>query len=355
MSQNIRLFPTYSQNENQTTNYCLLILKMLYEENPKFLAEVLSELLGENFSGKVGVKFAQQIRSKQIRKDISDETITQIKDKQKSIPDGEITQEQFSILIETKLGCNFDKDQLCEHIKVLKAKEGQKVLLALGKFETDTPSHPCFPEVETEAKKHEITFLGVSFEQFLEAIRLIQQSYLPKNLVDAISDLGEYFDENNLLPSWKYRLDIVNCARYFDSVVRHKIYTCPAQGGQYNHQRSLYFGTYRNKCVEQIARIEAVVDLESESEAKLVWKNDDLVNDSIQTAIERRQKLGDSWYPVRIFVLGDFFQTNFIKGTPGGMFGSKKYFDIKMLKIDDANDLATKLKGKTWKDYESLI
>ncbi|NES02661.1 MAG: hypothetical protein F6K22_07270 [Okeania sp. SIO2F4] len=60
MSRNIRLFPSYSQRENQTTNHCLLILKMLYEENPKFLSEVLSKLLGESLSGKIEVKFTQQ-------------------------------------------------------------------------------------------------------------------------------------------------------------------------------------------------------------------------------------------------------------------------------------------------------
>ncbi len=46
MSKNIRLFSNYVQRENQTTNYCLLILKLLYEENPKFLSEVLSDIIG---------------------------------------------------------------------------------------------------------------------------------------------------------------------------------------------------------------------------------------------------------------------------------------------------------------------
>ena len=81
MSQKIRLFPSYSQKENQTTNHCLLILKMLYEENPKFLSETLSILLGESFSGNVGVQFVQQQKDK----------------KEKGIPDGEISQEPFSI------------------------------------------------------------------------------------------------------------------------------------------------------------------------------------------------------------------------------------------------------------------
>lgn len=342
MSQNVRLFPSYSQNENQTTNHCLLILKMLYEENPKFLAQVLSELLmSENLSGAVGVKFAQQRKS---NKD------------SKSIPDGKITQEAFSILIETKLnGRDFTKDQLMEHLEELKNKKGERVLLALANFDSEIPFHAVFSHIEEEIKKLKdpsITFLAISFEQFLEAIRSIQQSYLPKNLVDAVSDLSEYFDENNLLPSWKHRLDVVNCSRYFDDVLQHKIYTCPATGGSYSHRRSLYFGTYRNKCVEQIARIEAVVDLDSDTESKLIWKNDVREDaELIKIALDRHQQIGQAWYPVRVFVLGDFFSTEFHKANSGGMQGAKKYFDIKKLQVKDAQDLAAKLNNKTWANF----
>jgi hypothetical protein len=246
MSRNIRLFPTYSQKENQTTNHCLLILKMLYEENPKFLSEALASLFGENFSATVGVKFIQQHRAKDC------------------VPDGEIFQDSFSVFIETKLGSDFSEKQLLDHLKTLKEKQGKRILIALGNFEQDPTNHPVLQAVETKAKDEGVAFVSVSFEQFLQAIQL---PYLPKNLIDAVSDLGEYFDENNLLPSWKHRLDVVNCSVYFDSVLAHKIYTCPAEGGAYTHRRSLYFGTYRNKCVEQISKIEAVVDMEFENEA----------------------------------------------------------------------------------------
>jgi hypothetical protein len=44
MTRPISLFSGYSQGENRTTNYCLLLLKMLYEENPKSLADGRSPL-----------------------------------------------------------------------------------------------------------------------------------------------------------------------------------------------------------------------------------------------------------------------------------------------------------------------
>jgi hypothetical protein len=342
MSQNISLFPTYSQKENQTTNYCLLILKMLYEENPKFLSEALGLLFGENFSGTVGVKFIQQNREKD------------------SVPDGEIFQDSFSVLIETKLGSDFAKQQLLEHLAALsKKKQGKKILIALGNFEQDPTNYPVLQavkdEVEAKAKDEDLdlAFIAVSFEQFLQAIDKL--SYLPKNLIDAVADLRGYFDENSLLPSWKYRLDVVNCSGSFDSVVDHKIYTCPAQPGSYNHRRSLYFGTYRNRCVEKISRIEAVVDLESEDAASLLWSNDGRTKEElIKSARDRRQEIGDSWYPVRVFILDKMYPTNFVKASSGGMYVSKRYFDIGKLKAINAEDLAQKLKGKTWENYKSL-
>jgi hypothetical protein len=304
---------------------------MLYEENPKFLSEALGSLFGENFSATVGVKFIQQRRAKD------------------SVPDGEIFQDSFSVFIETKLGSDFSEKQLLDHLNTLKEKQGKRILIALGNFEQDPTNYPVLQVVETKAKDEKVAFISVSFEQFIQAIKL---PYLPKNLIDAISDLGEYFDENNLLPSWKYRLDVVNCTGSFDSVLAHKIYTCPAQGGAYNHSRSLYFGTYRNKFVEQISKIEAVVDLESEDEASLLWSNVKRPEQElIQIARERRQKTGESWYPVRVFVLDDMYSTNFVKASSGGMFGSKQYFDIGKLKAINAADLAHKLDGKTWENY----
>jgi len=265
------------------------------------------------------------------------------------IPDGEIIQEPFSIFIETKLGKDFDKTQLIRHLETLEGKQGKKVLIALGNFEQDNPYHPDFSEIEEIAKQKRIFFIGVSFEQLLQAIQL---PYLPKTLVDAITDLGEYFDENNLLPSWKYRLDVVNCKIGFEDVVSYNIYNCPTQGGSYNHRRSLYFGTYRNKCVEKIAKIEAVVDLESEDEHNIFWKNCDTSDRELkEIAVEKRKKVGNLSYPTRVFILGDLFDTDFKKDSSGGMQGSKKYFDISKLNVTDAKDLANKLRGKTWEDY----
>ena len=52
--------------------------------------------------------------------------------------------------------------------------------------------------------------------------------------------------------------------------------------------------------------------------------------------------------------MSDFYTTDFIKTSAGGMLGSKQYFDIRKLKVVDEQDLAMQLKGKTWENYEML-
>jgi hypothetical protein len=52
---------------------------MLYEENPKFLAEVMSTLVGEDLGERIGVNFRQQ------------------EHKDSSVPDGLILQSAFTV------------------------------------------------------------------------------------------------------------------------------------------------------------------------------------------------------------------------------------------------------------------
>lgn len=332
MSQPISLFSGYSQRENRTTNYCLLILKMLYEENPKFLAEVMSILVREDLGGVIGVKFRQQER------------------KSASIPDGLILQSAFTIYIETK---NFDwfyAKQLEKHLEALdKEAEGLKVLIALGPFdEVDVEKFAPVHKLCEEVYKTSIVFKEVSFE---DLVRALDQQPLPKNLKDAIADFQAYLDEENLLPSWPRWLDVVNCAGSADDIMVKNFYTCPTTGGSYNHKRCKYFGMYRNRCVERVALIEAVVDVEDNGKTNVKWQN--VPRPKNEVANLAKKKLAQ-WlpgqYPARVFLLGPLYPTDFRKDTSGGMFGSKQYFDVGPLNVKGSEELAGVLSGKSWSD-----
>ena len=335
MSRPITLFSGYSQRENRTTNYCLLILRMLYEENPKFLAQVLSTLVGDDLGDRIGVKFRQQER------------------KVASTPDGLILQPAFTVYVETKNFGWFDDEQLANHLAALdKETPGLKVLIALSHFESDDQGR--FSKIRTlceEKYRKSIAFKQVSFEDLIEALRL---DHLPKNLADAVADFRAYLDEQNLLPSWQRWLDVVNCAGIPEDVIEGNVYMCPATGGSYNHGRCKYFGMYRNKRVERVATIEAVVDLDDPEKATVKWRNGQGNNaEFVSRARAKLEERRPGEYPTRVFLLGPLHETDFHKDSPGGMQSSKQYFDIEPLKAPDAATLAAALHGKTWSDLRA--
>ena len=331
MSKPISLFSGYSQKENRTTNYCMLILKLIYEENPKYFGEVVNALLGDGSGNLIGVNFSQQEK------------------RELSIPDAQIIQKEFSIFIETKNNGNFGEDQLLRHIDGIKGSSSNRpVLLALSKIENKEDG--LFVSVKEVANKNGVNFVVASFNDFAAAIRIEQ---LPKNLRDTIDDFYEYLDQEDLLSTWHDWLDVVNCVGIPDDILIHKVYMCPAQGGAYSHSRCKYFGMYRSKNVEVVSEIRAVVEVDEGNVASLLWANTSENKEQlIKEAIQKVNDVRDD-FPTRCFLLGDLHETKFIKDSPGGMMGSKQYFNIKSLNCKDSRQLAVALNGKNWSDFSS--
>lgn len=303
---------------------------MLYEENPKFLAEVMSALVGEDLDERINVRFHQQER------------------KDSSIPDGLILQPAFTIYIETK---NFDwfyDKQLEKHLAALdKESSGLKALLALANFGTEAPERfKRIRQLCAKKYKNSIKFEEVSFEDFVQALEHLP---LPNNLADAVVAFRAYLDEQNLLPSWERLLDVVNCAGLPNDILVGNVYMCPATGGAYNHKRCKYFGMYRKRRVEKLALIEAVVDVEGVNRTTIKWQNVQRSQDNIKKLAEGKiQQFRPKNFPTRVFLLGQLYDTNFQKDSSGGMQQSKQYFDVGFLKAESAEQLALELSRLPW-------
>lgn len=332
----ISLFSGYNQKENRHTNYCLLLLKQLYEENPRFLAEALDGITGGEGDSVIGVQFRQQEQHSG------------------TIPDGVIKQQPFTLFVETK---NFDwfyDDQLESHLDALDAEYvGQKVLIALSKFEDGHENK--FEAVEALCRDKyggRVVFSALSFEEFLESVRI---AGLPKNLQDTIDELETYMDGENLLPDWKHKLDVCNCADNIQEQYDYNVYICPATGGSYSHKRCRYFGAYNNKHAQVVAEILGVVDLDSQDpeEADIRWNNSDSLSDEELAAEAVGRKYAsrpNRTENARVFVLGELYDTAFKKDSKGGMIGSKRYFDVEELNVDTAAELADALDGMGWSE-----
>lgn len=156
-------------------------------------------------------------------------------------------------------------------------------------------------------------------------------------------------DKEGLVVTWQDKLEVVNCAGFPGDVLEHGVYICPAKGASYSHRRCQYFGMYGgNKRVERVALIRAVVDVVDATSGLLRWKN--VADDTArleQEAVAKVRMLKNQ-YPMRAFLLGELYPTLFLKNTPGGLYGTKIYFDLSAFKPADAREVANLLYHKDW-------
>jgi hypothetical protein len=174
-------------------------------------------------------------------------------------------------------------------------------------------------------------------------------------LSSVLAEFTEYLDRANLLPKWKYLLDVVNCAGSIDEV-KKGVYSCPDTGGAYSHRRAKFFGPYAEKQVSCLFEIDAVAVVDPNNDCRLKWNNTDSEDETLRTRAiewikEHRNPEKDS-ESVQVFLLSNQTPTCFKKMTSGGMAQSKIYFPDIANAQDDVKSLAVKLNGKSWRDFK---
>lgn len=336
MGREISLFADYHQKENSLTNYCGLLMKMLYEDSPKKFEELLATLLKTDTNIIVGPTFTQQTKTV------------------KSIPDLAITQKSFSVFFETKTTDWFYEDQINRHIAGFNQTADDKILFLLSNFENDNLEEQFDKQIK-EAKKHKIILQPITFEDFVGSLEQVCNSEYLRNLLD---EFKLYLDRNNYLPKWKHLLDVVSCSGTLEEI-EQGVYMCPDTGGAYSHRRAKYFGPYSSKRVSDIFEISAIVVIEKNlADAKIKWRNKNIKNEIL---IEQAKQKLQNWQwridenksvPLQVFLLDNRQETNFVKETSGGMLQSKKYFWDIATDCKNSQELAEKLRDKNWGDYE---
>lgn len=334
----IGYFPKYSQKENQITNYTLLVLKQLYVESPTLFQEFIEGLLtGEGKNINVGVSFAQQ------------ESYSC--NAGKSIMDGVIKQEPFTIFVETKTSDWFYDNQLNRHIENLLNIQGQKVLLALANFDGLKSESKAFYDVKEKYKDYkDLIIKNIEFEDFLSALK--ELNVKSEMLMNMIAEYEIFLNDSDLLPTWKYRLDVVNCAVSEKDIKKYGVYVCPEAKGAYKHVRSKYFGIYGNKKVDTIAEINGVCTVDECNNISVSWFNSDTcLKEDLINIVKNKTEAFPDFRPIQVFYLDNFRDgINFEKDSLGGMFGSKKYFNFGT-KIKDIDELVMLINNKTWNDF----
>lgn len=308
MGRPISLFTNYSQAENRVTNYCGLMMKLIYEESPRRFGLLLDRLTAGVGELVVGPVFDQQPKS------------------QASVPDLIIAQQAFTIAFENKLTNWFYSDQIQRHLQGLGHHNGTLILFLLSNFESDLQEQ--FKADIERAQQNKIYLFPLTYEKLLLAFDSVCTTDPLSGFLD---EFRAYIEAENLLPSWRYLLDVVNCGNTMHEI-ESGAYLCPNTGGAYNHKRARWLGAYSKKEVRSVYELEALVTVDVYGvDAKLKWNNQS--SQSSEQLLERVVRLAIDLRPeqsrqiaLQVFLLGQRAETRFVKESSGGMLGSKQYF-----------------------------
>lgn len=337
MSREISLFADYQQRENAVSNYCGLMMKLIYEESPRKFEELLTTLVPDATGLIVGPSFHQQTKQG------------------KGIPDLSIKQQSFTILFENKLFDWFHSGQINRHVEGFDDSVKIKVLFLLSsEFKNPDNLEQQFKAQIEVAKSQNIILQPITYEYFVDTLENVCKTEF---LLRLIEEFKMYLDRYGLLPKWRYLLDVVNCGGTMAEVLDN-VYMCPDKGGPYSHRRAKYFGPYANKNVAKIYEIDALVVVSSNlEEAKIKWKNTDDTDEALCERAKEKVKLyrleENKDNSLQVFLLSDGVDTNFEKDSDGGMQQSKKYFWNIARNHPNSDTLAKELDGKKWSNYKA--
>lgn len=331
MSKQISYFTDYHSGENCITNYCGLMMKMVYDESPIKFENLINDLLASlDVSIEVGVVFSQQVKKKN------------------SIPDLCISQKSFNVFFENKLNDWFHEGQLKEHLNALDNADVNVLILLSNDFKINT--------LDDVKKQNELLgnnkyIVCVTYEDFVEVL----SKYCVSDFLSIqFEEFSSFLDRQSLLSTWKDTLDVLNCAGSI-AQIEDGVYLCPDTKGAYSHKRAKFLGAYKDKAVKYISHIDAVVSVASNGESNVKWNNTKTGGEEvIAKAKAFVQKYCKSWSQtpsIQVFLLSDTKEVDFVKSTKGGLFGSKLYFEGIAKGCENTSDLAKIINGKSWSDF----
>lgn len=336
----VHYFQRYSQRENVVTNNTLLLFSRLHIERPTLFDRVLNGLLKleeEVVRLPVGPTFQQQTRSGD-----------------GGIPDGDITQTGWRVLIETKLGNGFTQTQVDGHLKKFNKGE-RKLLLLLG---TELMDATAFGAILTAAKAlmPDVDIQNSTFEALINLVRDELQDW-DEDLLELIDDYAGFCTEEGLLPTSQFMLRAVTAGDTIELNKRHGVYFDLDSSGYSAHT---YMGLYTDKTVKAVGKLVNVISVEMRDGklgtpvSRFNAPIDQGQLDRIQAMIAETTQL-TSYTPQtehRFFIVDQFHETEFKKVSKGGVRRGR-YFDLRnVLDIEDSvpapEVIAQQLNDKEW-------
>lgn len=323
----ITQFPRFSQQENWATNHTLLLMRRLYEFNLSKFRLFLEKLGDESadIAPRLGVVFGQQSREKS------------------SIPDGVFMQESVKVIVETKTGTSFDRDQIRRHLDGLKKVEhGLLILLS--------PTGEQIPN-DVELTLDDKPLLPTTFANVIKCAQdcLADHDEEMKSVVD---DFEAFCSEEGLLPRDNFTLLAVPCGRSINVNLRNHLYYCPAERSHNRNAR--YLGIYTEKSIHGIGEIKKCVECTVDLKAKRVIA-DGLTQAEEQRILKAVPEARDVGQTIenghKFYICDKIVETDFKKKSAGGL-QKHRYLDLGPYFGDGVlpgvEEIANRLRNESW-------
>ena len=336
----VHYFQRYHDKENVATANTMLLLSRLYSYSPeKFFGFLKAELFSDLAEFEPEISFSMQTR------------------RGNAVPDAEISQPTFKVVVETKLSDWFYTDQLIRHLSAFD-NQTYKVLMTLAPVPMSEKKKKSFEAELREynaSRKYPVRHLNMTFERLAAAIQDVidERDYEMQEVLD---DYLDYCSEDKLIANvnaWKYmRMQLAGDTIDFN--IQQNIYYDNAERRFRPHE---YLGLYQRKCVRAIGKISAMITAE-ETPTGINYNAEtgELTQeriDKIQLAIEDGKTHGYDLLAVkhRYFFVERFYATDFRKITPGPSRGTR-IFDLSALlgteKLPAVEEIAERLRKMTW-------
>lgn len=333
----IHYFQRYHSKENVSTGNTMLLISRLYHYSPSKFHAFVNSLIDKHIQDfETDVVFDMQFKS------------------EKSVPDGQIKQNSFNIIIETKLGKDFDISQIKNHLKVFK-NEDYQIMLTLSPYPMSSKQEAEIDsaiEAENNSFNKNIKHIHSTFELIISLMNDVID-YRDFEFNDILNDYRECCSQEGLLSNRDRMMRAVTVGRTYEDNLKYKLYYDPAVRGYSEHG---YLGLYKDKMIKAVGKIINIVEAD-EVNGKLIIKSQTttITSEQEKNILEAiKSSKGYGWKVEKdhkFFCVDQFVETNFMKSSKFPLQGTK-FFDLDELIGTEAEkssqNIAKLLEGKIW-------
>jgi hypothetical protein len=337
---NIHFFSRYTTAENFATNNTLLLLSRLNLIDRRFFEGLLNHLT-DSSDLFIGPSFSQQRSTGG-----------------KGIPDGIIQQQSFKLILETKLWDKhfWGKEEYVSHFR----NEQVRILLTLSRSgiqearKKEIKQKLAIYDADFQAPGQTI-YADHSFFSLIEGVRHVTLETNTRHkleIEELINDYEGFVSDAGLLDDTEFRMHVPAINNSESDNIEYKLYYNRPQKTESAHR---FIGLYKNKSIRYIGETRCIVVPQLNNEGKVEY---DVLKGDLTEEMRQRLELffhEQGWGnkgEVKFHLFDEIYPTNFIKDSPGGIMGPRR-FDLRahikdFPKSFDAQWVAGSLNGKSW-------